>query len=190
MAGTGNQQPAPSARPVPPGAPRPLPATAPRKPPQVLMLKKDEPLPATTDPTAALQAPGAAQAPAPAPVAAPGRPVPASSPKRSDEDLFDMGGLEGLTMADLLGPDSGRQGRGQAAPKATAATPAAAAAPEPTAAVTAAPPAEEATRPESPTQLQPQFMRRQFGRTRRTHGRRALTPIKSHRSTATTRRRH
>ena len=90
------------------------------------MLKKDEPLPATTDPTAALQAPGAAKAPATAPVAAPGRPVPASSPKRSDEDLFDMGGLEGLTMADLLGPDSGRQGRGQTAPKATAATPAAA----------------------------------------------------------------
>ena len=128
MAGTGNQQPAPSARPVPPGAPRPLPATAPRKPPQVLMLKKDEPLPAAPEPTAALQAPGAAAAPAPAPIpiAAPGRPVPVSSPKRSDEELFDMGGLEGLTMADLLGPDSGRQGRGQAASKAAAAAPVAA----------------------------------------------------------------
>ena len=33
-------------------------------------------------------------------------------------------------------------------------------------------------------------IRRQFARTRRTHGRRALTPIKSSRSTATTRRRH
>jgi len=90
------------------------------------MLKKDEPLPAAPEPTSALQAPGAAPAPAPVPIASPGRPVPASSPKRSDEELFDMGGLEGLTMADLLGPDCGRQGRGQAAPKATAATPAAA----------------------------------------------------------------
>ena len=71
------------------------------------MIKKDEPLPAAPEPTAALQPP--------APVAAAtGRPVPASSPKRSDDELFDMGGLEGLTMADLLGPDSGRQGRGQA----------------------------------------------------------------------------
>jgi small subunit ribosomal protein S1 len=79
------------------------------------MIKKDEPLPAAPEPTAALQPP--------APVAAAtGRPVPASSPKRSDDELFDMGGLEGLTMADLLGPDSGRQGRGQATPKATAAT--------------------------------------------------------------------
>ena len=92
------------------------------------MIKKDEPLPAATEPAAALQAPGSAPAPAPAPIAAPSRPAPGSSPTRSDEELFDMGGLEGLTMADLLGPDSGRQrqGRGQGAPQATAATPAAA----------------------------------------------------------------
>ncbi len=92
------------------------------------MIKKDEPLPAATEPAAALQAPGSAPAPAPAPIAAPSRPAPGSSPKRSDEELFDMGGLEGLTMADLLGPDSGRQrqGRGQGAPQATPATPAAA----------------------------------------------------------------
>ena len=92
------------------------------------MIKKDEPLPAATEPAAALQAPGSAPAPAPAPIAAPSRPAPGSSPKRSDDELFDMGGLEGLTMADLLGPDTGRQrqGRGQAAPQATAATPAAA----------------------------------------------------------------
>ena len=91
------------------------------------MIKKDEPLPAAPEPAAALQAPGSAPAPAPAPIAAPGRPAPGSSPKRSDDELFDMGGLEGLTMADLLGPDTGRQrqGRGQAAPQATAATPAA-----------------------------------------------------------------
>ena len=92
------------------------------------MIKKDEPLPAATEPAAALQAPGSAAAPAPAPIAAPSRPAPGRSPKRSDDELFDMGGLEGLTMADLLGPDTGRQrqGRGQAAPQATAATPAAA----------------------------------------------------------------
>ena len=92
------------------------------------MIKKDEPLPAASEPAAALQAPGSAPAPAPAPIAAPSRPAPGSSPKRSDDELFDMGGLEGLTMADLLGPDTGRQrqGRGQAAPQATAATPAAA----------------------------------------------------------------
>jgi len=92
------------------------------------MIKKDGPLPAATEPAAALQAPGSAPAPAPAPIAAPSRPAPGSSPKRSDDELFDMGGLEGLTMADLLGPDTGRQrqGRGQAAPQATAATPAAA----------------------------------------------------------------
>ncbi len=92
------------------------------------MIKKDEPLPAATKPAAALQDPGSAPAPAPAPIAAPSRPAPSSSPKRSDEELFDMGGMEGLTMADLLGPDSGRQrkGRGQGAPQATAATPAAA----------------------------------------------------------------
>ena len=92
------------------------------------MLKKDEPLPAPPEPTAALQPPGATPAPAPAPIpiAAPGRPAPASSPKRSDEELFDMGGLEGLTMADLLGPDAGRQrqGRSQATPKATGTPPA------------------------------------------------------------------
>ena len=86
------------------------------------MIKKDEPLPAAPEPTATLQAPGTAPAPATVSAAAPTRPAPGSSPKRSDEELFDMGGLEGLTMADLLGPDSGRQGRGQATPKATAAT--------------------------------------------------------------------
>ena len=89
------------------------------------MIKKDEPLPAAPEPTAAPQAPIGATPPGTAPATPtasnPSRPAP---PKRSDEELFDMGGLEGLTMADLLGPDSGRQrqGRAQATSKAAAAT--------------------------------------------------------------------
>jgi small subunit ribosomal protein S1 len=37
-----------------------------------------------------------------------------SAPTASDEERFGMGELEGLTMADLLGPESGRQRRGSA----------------------------------------------------------------------------
>jgi len=36
----------------------------------------------------------------------------------SDEELFDLGGMEGLTMADLLGPDPGRQRPGRSQPTA------------------------------------------------------------------------
>jgi small subunit ribosomal protein S1 len=76
-----------------------------RKPPQVLMIKKDEP-----------EAPPAPEATAPAPqapAAAPQAPAaPARTPSRSDDELFDMGAMEGLTMADLLGPDTSRQKRG------------------------------------------------------------------------------
>ena len=110
MAGPGNQQsPAPaspSPRPVPPGASRPKPAAPVRKPPQVLMIKKDEP---EAPPAAAGVAPEtvAPAAAAPKPPAAPAR-----TPSRSDEELFDMGGMEGLTMADLLGPDTSRHKRG------------------------------------------------------------------------------
>jgi small subunit ribosomal protein S1 len=94
------------------------------------MIKKDEPQLAPTQSPTPLEAPIAASAPvaasATAAPAAPGRPVPISNPKRSDEELFDMGALEGLTMADLLGPDSGRQrqGRSEAPPKAATPTPA------------------------------------------------------------------
>ncbi|MEA5415632.1 S1 RNA-binding domain-containing protein [Synechococcus sp. BA-132 BA5] len=120
MAGTGNpapRQPRNSAqRPMPPArpsgsAPAPL-----RKPPQVLMIKKEEEVVAEAAPAPAASSPSAAP---------PLRPP--SSPA-ADEDRFSMDGLEGLTMADLLGPASDRRGgstgagsRGAAAEAAPAA---------------------------------------------------------------------
>ncbi|MCP9899900.1 S1 RNA-binding domain-containing protein [Cyanobium sp. Cruz CV13-4-11] len=101
MAGIGNPAPRqprnPAQRPMPPArptgsAPAPL-----RKPPQVLMIKKEEEVVA--------EAPSAPAASSP--VAPPVRP-PSSAP--ADEDLFSMDGLEGLTMADLLGPAPDRRG--------------------------------------------------------------------------------
>ena len=76
------------------------PAT-PRKPPQVLMIRKEEAAAA-----AAAQPPPTQEPPA---AAASPRPVPPAptSPSRSDEELFDLGGLEGMSMADLLGPAPG-----------------------------------------------------------------------------------
>ena len=139
MAGPGNQQPSqPSAkqvqspRPVPPSAPRPPAGSAPvRKPPQVLQInKKEEQLKLERE---AAEARAAAEAAAQRAVelenavrasrgealVAPQRPsAPGAPPSRSsggDDELFDMSGFEGLTMADLLGPDdkrSGRAGRG------------------------------------------------------------------------------
>ncbi len=104
MAGTGNPAPRqprnPSQRPPSPAtgsgsAPPPL-----RKLPQVLIIKKEE--------VVAAEAPLASAVSSPAPAAAPpGRPP--SVP--SDEDRFDLGAMEGLTMADLLGPAPGRGGR-------------------------------------------------------------------------------
>jgi small subunit ribosomal protein S1 len=93
-----------------------------RKPPQVLMLKKDKNDPAAAAPAQAAApvapmapaapVPPAAASPAPAAAAAP---APASAQpapqRRSDAELFDMGEMEGLTMADLLGPDPGRGGQ-------------------------------------------------------------------------------
>ena len=102
MAGTGNpapRQPRNSAqRPMPPArpsgsAPAPL-----RKPPQVLMIKKEEEVVAEAAPAPAASSPAAAP---------PLRPP--SSPPAADEDRFSMDGLEGLTMADLLGPASDRR---------------------------------------------------------------------------------
>ncbi|MBM5799735.1 MAG: 30S ribosomal protein S1 [Cyanobacteria bacterium K_DeepCast_35m_m2_023] len=93
MAGTGNPSSAP----------------APRRPPQVMMIKKDAP------------APAAAEAPAQAPVA-PAQPPSQQAPARSDDDLFDMGAMAGLTMADLLGPEDRnprRQGAGNRPPQLT-----------------------------------------------------------------------
>ena len=74
-----------------------------RKPPQVLMIKKDEP--------EAPAAPEVVAPVAPAAAAAPTAPAPARTPARSDDDLFDMGAMEGLTLADVLGPDTSRQKR-------------------------------------------------------------------------------
>lgn len=120
MAGTGNPAPRqprnPAQRPTPPArpagsAPAPL-----RKPPQVLMIKKeDEAAPDTP------LAPTASGPVAPAPVAAPVRPP---SPAADDDDRFDLAGIEGLTMADLLGPATDRRGGGSArsAGRAPAAT--------------------------------------------------------------------
>ena len=109
MAGTGSQPPSSaSSRPVPPGAARPQPIAPLRKPPQVLMIRKDEPSPAA--PPESAEPPVAASAPqAPSPAAAAPVRTPARTPERSDDALFDMGAMEGLTMADLLGPDPGRQ---------------------------------------------------------------------------------
>ncbi|MEO1003873.1 MAG: S1 RNA-binding domain-containing protein [Cyanobacteria bacterium J06638_7] len=93
MAGSGKQPPPSSARPVPPGSARPQ-ATAPlRKPPQVLMIKKDEPRPTAEIPVA----PAALEPPSPA-----------GGDSGSDARRFGMESLEGLSMADLLGPEPGR----------------------------------------------------------------------------------
>ncbi|MFZ9973465.1 MAG: S1 RNA-binding domain-containing protein [Vulcanococcus sp.] len=135
MAGPGNQQPSqPSAkpvqspRPVPPAAPRPSAGASPvRKPPQVLQInKKEEQLKLEREAAAARAAAEAAAQHAAdlenavrasrgeAPVA-PQRPSAPAAPSRSpgvDDELFDMSGFEGLTMADLLGPDDKRDRRG------------------------------------------------------------------------------
>jgi len=119
MAGSGKPTPsaqgsASSGRPVPPGTPRPQPTPPQRRPPQVLMIKKDEPRSESdSDRQAAVQPGQAATAPsAPAPAGRePTAPVPPAAPQgRSDDELFDLGGMAGLTMADLLGPDPGRSG--------------------------------------------------------------------------------
>lgn len=116
MAGPGNSSPAPSSRPVPPRPPRSGAEPPQRKPPQVLLIKKDQP--AAPVPAAPLGAgqDSPASPRAAAPVHAP-QTQPPTTP-RTDDELFDLGGMEGLTMADLLGPDGSRQGRPRAAASA------------------------------------------------------------------------
>ena len=140
MAGSGaSQTPQPPVnRPQPPAPSRPAAAAPVRKPPQVLQLnKKDEQerlereaAEARAAADAALQraadlenaarvargeAPVAPQRPA-APAGAPSAPQPpAARPSRGDDDLFDMSGFEGMSMADLLGPDDRQQRRGSGA---------------------------------------------------------------------------
>lgn len=97
-----------------PSACTPPAAGALRKPPQVLMIRKDEPAPQPSATEPALAA--APQAPAQlAPVNRVA--APASTPVRNDDELFDLGAMEGLTMADLLGPDPSQK----RAPKAAVA---------------------------------------------------------------------
>ncbi|MFZ9849731.1 MAG: S1 RNA-binding domain-containing protein, partial [Vulcanococcus sp.] len=103
-----------------------------RKPPQVLQLNKKEEqerlereaAEARAAAEAALQRAadlenaaraGRGEAPvAPQRPAAPAQP-PAGRPSRADDDLFDMSGFEGMSMADLLGPDDRQQRRGSGA---------------------------------------------------------------------------
>ena len=100
MADTGSQQPpsssagpgSSSSRPRPPVAPRPLPVAPLRKPPQVVMIRKDEPAPPAPEPKTLL---------APHP----------GLPSSDDGELFEMGSMEGLSMADLLGPDPSQRGQ-------------------------------------------------------------------------------
>jgi small subunit ribosomal protein S1 len=124
MAGSGNPA---SRQPLNPGQ-RPAPQ-APRKPPQVLMIKKEDVV-AVRSPAAATAAAAAVAAPKPlaAPVPPGGVPAPVSAqaaagaalapPARvvSDDDLFDMGAMEGMTMADLLGP-ADRRGKASGSAK-------------------------------------------------------------------------
>ena len=127
MAGSGNpapRQPRPPAQ--RPGGPSALP---PRKPPQVMLIRKESPAPAPEEGSA--MALGSSEAPAsPTPPAAPlappstAAPFPARPQPGSDDDRFDLGELEGLTMADLLGPDPGRsRSKGSRPSSSSAATP-------------------------------------------------------------------
>jgi small subunit ribosomal protein S1 len=125
MAGSGKPPQASAQAPAPRSAPRgSVPgvgeaAQPPRRPPQVVMIRKEEP---AVQPAAAADAPVGA---VPAPAAAATPPVVrAAAPAAPDEEEF--GGLEGLTMADLLGPDDSRGRRG--APRADRQAPAGAAA--------------------------------------------------------------
>ncbi len=107
-----------SQRPVPPAGPRPQPnAAPPRKPPQLMYLSRKE----EEQEQAAAGAEGVmtavtAQPPAPAP--SPG------VPPMADDDRFETASLEGMTMADLLGPDSRSGRRGAKAPAAGTSRPA------------------------------------------------------------------
>ena len=110
---TGTGKPAPRQPRIPaqaPTAPNPAP---PRRPPQVVMLKREE-IPAIKSQETSAPAPEAPAKPVTlvAPAGAP--PQAPSRPPLGDQDLFSTDELEGLTMADLLGPAS--QGRRQSPP--------------------------------------------------------------------------
>lgn len=110
---TGTGKPAPRQPRIPaqvPTAPNPAP---PRRPPQVVMLKREE-IPAIKSQETSGPEPGAAAKPVPLVAAAGAPPQAPSRPPRGDDDLFSTDELDGLTMADLLGPAS--QGRRQSPP--------------------------------------------------------------------------
>ena len=140
MAGSGTPQPPQpsskpqptSARPVPPAPQRPSVSPPPvRKPPQVLQInKKEEQLRLEREAAEARAAADAAaqratdlenaarQARGEEPLA-PQRPAAAPRPvAAADDELFDMSGFEGLTMADLLGPGDRNKPRRGSAPQA------------------------------------------------------------------------
>ena len=110
---TGTGKPAPRQPRIPaqaPTAPNPAP---PRRPPQVVMLKREE-IPAIKSQETRAPEPVAAAKPVPLVATAGAPPQAPSRPPRGDDDLFSTDELEGLTMADLLGPAS--QGRRQSPP--------------------------------------------------------------------------
>ena len=110
---TGTGKPAPRQPRIPaqaPTAPNPAP---PRRPPQVVMLKREE-IPAIKSQETSAPEPVVAAKPVPVVGAAGAPPQAPSRPPRGDDDLFSTDELEGLTMADLLGPAS--QGRRQSPP--------------------------------------------------------------------------
>jgi small subunit ribosomal protein S1 len=78
------------------------------------MIKKDEPRSKDQTEQPATEQPATVQAPPPSgPASAAQAPTPQSPPAppaRSDADLFDLGEMAGLTMADLLGPDRAGSG--------------------------------------------------------------------------------
>jgi small subunit ribosomal protein S1 len=111
MAGAGSPSPR---RPSNSGPrPEPQPPLA-RRPPQVVMIRKDEPPQAEPRPAAdAVQAPAQPAAPRPSQ----GRePVRSAGAAGADEDVVD---LQGLTMADLLGPETRSGSPGRASRSAT-----------------------------------------------------------------------
>jgi small subunit ribosomal protein S1 len=78
------------------------------------MIKKDEPRSEGQTEQPATEQPATLQAPTPSsPASAAQAPTPQSPPAppaRSDAELFDLGDMAGLTMADLLGPDRAGSG--------------------------------------------------------------------------------
>ena len=77
------------------------------------MIRKDEP---TSQPPSTPEPAVAAAPQAPSQVAPRGQvAAPARTTVQNDDELFDLGSMEGLTMADLLGPDPSQKRAAKAA---------------------------------------------------------------------------